>query len=123
MELSDYSKIHQMYYREVHRMKGHQVVVQEKVDGSQISFGRKDGKLFVRSKNQMIDIDNPDGMFAPAVAVLKTKELPDDYVFRGEYLKTPHHNVLTMTGYPKTISSSMISNLLMEVIIIFITQM
>ncbi|KKM39578.1 hypothetical protein LCGC14_1564140, partial [marine sediment metagenome] len=33
MKLSDYPKIHQMYHREVHRMKGHQVVVQEKVDG------------------------------------------------------------------------------------------
>ena len=101
MELSDYSKIHQLYHREVYRMKGHRVVVQEKIDGSQISFGRKDGKLFVRSKNRMIDTDCPDGMFANAVNVLKDKSLPDDYVFRGEYLKTPHHNVLDYDRIPK----------------------
>ena len=101
MELSDYSKIHQMYHREVHRMKGHPVVIQEKIDGSQISFGRKDGKLFVRSKNQMIDIENPDGMFANAVDVLKDRTLPEDFVWRGEYLKKPNHNVLAYDRIPK----------------------
>ena len=101
MELSDYSKIHQMYHREVHRMKGHRVVIQEKIDGSQISFGRKEGELFVRSKNRMINIECPDGMFAPAIAVLKDRVLPDDYVFRGEYLKTPNHNVLNYDRIPK----------------------
>lgn len=101
MELSDYPKIHQLYHREVHRMKGHQVVVQEKIDGSQISVGRKDGKLFVRSKNQMIDLDNTEKMFADAIAVLKTKKLPEGYVFRGEYLKTPKHNVLAYDRIPK----------------------
>ncbi len=101
MELSDYSKVHQLYHREVHRMKGHQVVVQEKVDGSQISFGRKGGKLFVRSKNQMINTENPDGMFANAVGVLRDRPLPDNYVFRGEYLKTPKHNVLDYGRIPK----------------------
>ncbi len=100
MELSDYSKIHQMYHREVYRMKGHQVVVQEKIDGSQISFGSKDGKLFVRSKNQMINLDDTEKMFAPAVDVLKTKDLPDGCVFRGEYLKTPKHNVLNYNRIP-----------------------
>ncbi len=101
MELSDYSKIHQMYHREVYRMKGHQVVIQEKIDGSQISFGRKDGKLFIRSKNKMIDIDCPDGMFSPAIAALENRPLPDGYVFRGEYLKVPKHNVLAYDRIPE----------------------
>ena len=101
MDLSDYSKIHQLYHREVHRMKGHQVVIQEKVDGSQISFGMKNGELFARSKNRMIDIENPDNMFGCAIAVLKTKNLPESYVFRGEYLKTPKHNVLAYNRIPK----------------------
>ncbi len=101
MELSDYSKIHQIYHREVHRMKGHQVVVQEKIDGSQVSFGKKDGELFVRSKNQMIDLDNTEKMFAAAVKVLKTKDLPEGYVFRGEYLRTPKHNVLAYDRIPQ----------------------
>lgn len=100
MELSDYSKVHQLYHREVHRMKGHRVVIQEKIDGSQLSFGRKEGQLFVRSKNRMINIENPDGMFALAVEVLKDRPLPDNYVFRGEYLKVPKHNVLDYDRIP-----------------------
>ena len=82
-------------------MKGHQVVVQEKIDGSQISFGKKGGELFVRSKNKMIDVDCPDGLFANAVSVLKDRSLPEGYVFRGEYLKTPKHNVLAYDRIPK----------------------
>ena len=82
-------------------MKGHQVVVQEKIDGSQISFGKKGGELFVRNKNKMIDVDCPDGLFANAVSVLKDRSLPDGYVFRGEYLKTPKHNVLAYDRIPK----------------------
>ena len=101
MELSDYSKIHQLYHREVHRMQGHQVVVQEKIDGSQISFGKKDGELFVRSKNQMINLDDPEKMFANAVGVLKSKDPPEGYVFRGEYLKIPKHNVLKYDRIPQ----------------------
>ena len=101
MNISDYSKIHQLYHWEVHRMKGHQVIIQEKIDGSQISVGRKDGKLFIRSKNKMVDVDNPDSMFLAAVNVLRDRPLPDGYVFRGEYLKTPHHNVLDYDRIPK----------------------
>lgn len=101
MNISGYSKIHQLYHREVYQMKGHQVVIQEKIDGSQISFGRKEGVLFVRSKNQMINIECPDGMFALAVEVLKDRTLPDGYVFRGEYLKVPKHNVLAYDRIPK----------------------
>ncbi len=101
MQLSDYSKVHQLYHREVVRMKGHQVVVQEKIDGSQISFGQKGGELFVRSKNRMVDLDSPDKMFADAVAVLKTRDLPENMVFRGEYLRTSHHNVLNYNRRPK----------------------
>ncbi len=101
MELSDYSKVHQLYHREIHRMKGHQVVVQEKIDGSQISFGKKDGELFVRSKNRMVDLDSPDKMFANAVEILKNRPLPDGYVFRGEYLKVPKHSVLAYDRIPK----------------------
>ncbi|KKL69410.1 hypothetical protein LCGC14_2115270, partial [marine sediment metagenome] len=101
MELSGYSKIHQIYHREVHWMKGHQVVIQEKIDGSQISFGRKDGVLFIRSKNRMIDIENPDNMFGCAIAVIKSKTLPGGYVFRGEYLRTPKHNVLNYDRIPQ----------------------
>ncbi len=68
---------------------------------SQLSFGRKDGELFVRSKNKMVNLDAPDNMFGPAVAVLKDRSLPDGYVFRGEYLNKPKHNVLAYDRIPQ----------------------
>jgi len=49
----------------------------------------------------MVNLDYPDQMFAPAVAILKSKTLPEGYVFRGEYLKNPNHNVLAYDRIPK----------------------
>lgn len=100
MSLTGYSKVHQMYHRETQKMRGKLLTIQEKVDGSQISFGRRDGKLFVKSHNHMIDIDNPEKMFALAVQNLKDLMLPDGIVFRGEYLSKPKHNTLTYDRVP-----------------------
>ena len=51
MKLPSYPKI-----KYQGRLQG-QVYVQEKLDGSQISFGLVDGKLQVRSKNTALDRD------------------------------------------------------------------
>lgn len=77
-------------------------VVQEKVDGSQISFGVIDGAVMIRSKNQDISTDQ-DGMFFAAIeAIYKAKaNLPEGLVFRGEYLAKPKHNTLTYGRIPK----------------------
>lgn len=79
------------------------VVVEEKIDGSQISFGLVDGALHVRSKNRAIDLDNPDSMFAKAVEVLVplTGHLVEGVIYRGEYLQRPRHNTLAYERTPK----------------------
>lgn len=103
MMLSGYSKIHQIYHRDTARMMGEMVVVQEKVDGSQISFGAKDGVLSIRSKKQDIS-QHETNTFTLAVENLKAVHaglpLPDNYVFRGEYLSKPKHNVLDYDSVP-----------------------
>jgi len=42
-----------------------EVTIEEKVDGSQFSFGLIDGELQCRSHNQQLVIDEPEKMFAP----------------------------------------------------------
>ncbi len=101
--LSNYSKIHQIYHRDTARMMGEQVIIQEKIDGSQISFGRKGDDLCVRSKNQGIS-QHETNMFTLAVQNIKAiderRPLPDGDVFRGEYLSRPKHNVLDYDRTP-----------------------
>ena len=78
------------------------IVIQEKVDGSQLSFGvNDDGKLFVRSKKVNLDLDNA-GMFRPVVDHLKTLTalLFPGWWYRGEYLRQPKHNALTYGRTP-----------------------
>lgn len=78
------------------------VDIEEKVDGSQISFGIAEGKLVVYSKGSRVNIDAP-GMFSNGVSFIKTIApiLPDNIVVRGEYLQRPRHNVLVYDRVPK----------------------
>lgn len=79
------------------------VEITEKVDGSQLGFGKVNGRLFVRSKGRELDLDNPDGMFQKAVDYVKQIEslLPDNTTFYGEYLSKPKHNTLAYDRVPK----------------------
>lgn len=78
------------------------VVVQEKIDGSQISFGMFDGELRIRSKAAIIDPENPEGMFRISVENIKAiaNELRNGWTYRGEYLQKPKHNALCYDRVP-----------------------
>lgn len=84
-------------------LKGDDVEITEKVDGSQISFGVIDGELMIRSKNQRLHIGADNGMFN--AAVLKITELQHiltpGYVYRGEFFMKPKHNTLAYDRVPK----------------------
>ena len=79
------------------------VIVEEKVDGSQISFGMIDGELHIRSKGAEIHTDAPDKMFAAGVDEIKLvcSDLIPNATYRGEYLKSPRHNVLKYDRVPE----------------------
>lgn len=83
---------------------GKPAVFQEKVDGSQFSFGLVDGEIHMRSKNQPIQMNGNGGMFSLArdtVAFLSKRNLlPHDVIFRGEYLSKPKHNTLKYGRVP-----------------------
>lgn len=79
------------------------VLVEEKMDGSQFSFGvDADGELHCRSKGAEINVDEPEGMFKKAVdAMLEiAPNLNPFWVYRGEYLQKPRHNAITYGRVP-----------------------
>ncbi len=97
-----YPKIYNMGHRAIATLFDGEVHIQEKVDGSQFSFGSFDGVVRCRSRNKEIDMDNPDKMFRKAVdAVLRRRHLlRDGWTYRGEYLNSPSHNTLEYGRVP-----------------------
>lgn len=80
------------------------VRLDEKVDGSQITFGVFEGnKLVIRSKSKELDLDNPEKMFALAVQSIKERrtKLVPGVTYHAEYLQKPRHNVLQYGRVPK----------------------
>lgn len=84
---------------------GNPVVLQEKIDGSQFSFGVVDGELFCRSRNQQIDLSDPPKMFMKGIETVELLfqegRLKEGWTYRGEYLSKPKHNTLAYGRVPK----------------------
>lgn len=91
------------------------VIVEEKVDGSQFSFGvftqepGTDGdecpppELRVRSKGATMISDAPEKMFTKAVESVRQRAalLHPNWTYRAEYLAKPKHNALTYNRVPE----------------------
>ena len=78
------------------------VIVEEKVDGSQFSFGLFDGELKARTKGATLNLLAPEKMFARAVEVIQrlAPNLRNGWTYRGEYLAKPKHNTLVYSRVP-----------------------
>lgn len=102
--LHSYPNIYALGHRYLEELLADPVVVQEKVDGSQFSFGLVDGALHCRSKWVVIDPQSPPKLFAKAVAtvqrIVSEHTLPDGVVFRGEVLDAPKHNTIAYGRAP-----------------------
>jgi len=101
--ISSYSKVFAVGHKWVLDIFDDPVIVQEKVDGSQISFGVIDGELSIRSSGATIYIESAPKMFNKAIAtILELKdELKPGLIYRGEYLSKPKHNTLAYDRVPK----------------------
>lgn len=103
MNLTAYPSILTLGHKHLAGLFDGPVLVEEKIDGSQFSFGLIGGKLLIRSKSKEMSALAPEKMFAPAVAYVRSIEhlLVPGWVYRGEYLQKPKHNCLTYGRIPK----------------------
>lgn len=102
-KLSSYPSIFNIGHRNIVDLFADAVVVQEKVDGSQFSFGKNEnGEILCRSKGTQIVVSNPDRMFARAVETVQS--LVDKLIvgaeYRGECVNSLRHNTLTYERMP-----------------------
>lgn len=109
-----YPSIYALGHRAIADLLTVPVNVEEKVDGSQFSFGlfptyTPDGEpdggtvLRVRSKGATMLPDAPEPMFAAAVETAKrlAPYLHRGWTYRGEYLAKPRHNGLAYDRVPE----------------------
>ncbi len=76
------------------------VLVEEKVDGSQFSFGLFGGEYRARSKGKQLILDAPEKMFAAAAEHIQSLPLKEGWTYRAEWLAKPKHNVLAYDRTP-----------------------
>jgi len=96
-----YPKIFTIGQRYIEDIFDGEVVVEEKLDGSQFAFSNIDGEIHMRSKGAIQYRQNPDAMFRQAVDYVSGLDLPERIVFYCEYLRVPKHNTLRYDRIPK----------------------
>lgn len=98
-----YPKVYALGHPSLKELFDDEVVITEKIDGSQFSFGVFDGEIKMRSKGQQIVVNAPEKMFLPAVeTVLRLKTLlADGFTYRAEFLSKPKHNALAYNRVPE----------------------
>jgi len=104
MKLPSYVSIYNFGHRAVANLLVGPVYVQEKVDGSQFSFGvGEDGTVMTRSKGSEVFLETADKLFKGAVEYVHSikDKLTPGYVYRGEVLCRPKHNTLAYDRVPR----------------------
>lgn len=108
MHLNSYPSIYNFGHRAVAGLLAGPVYVQEKVDGSQFSFGLvadpNSGELVVltKSKGATVYLETADKLFKGAVEYVHSikDKLTVGYTYRGEVLCRPKHNTLAYDRVP-----------------------
>lgn len=97
-----YTSLYNMGHAALASLFDNEVIVEEKIDGSQFSFGVINGELKCRSKGQELVVDFPEKMFTEAVDTVKKiqAQLSPGWTYRAEYLKKPKHNTLAYDRIP-----------------------
>jgi hypothetical protein len=98
-----YPKIYALGHPALRNLLNGPVTVQEKIDGSQLSFAKLDGRLRIRSKGREIFVEAPDKMFEEGVKYVQSIEskLVENWVYRCEYLRVAKHNSLCYSRIPR----------------------
>ena len=105
MKLRSYPKIYNLGHRAIEDVFLDEVVIQEKVDGSQFSFGVIDGELLLRSKGAQLFPGATDKLFTmavnTAVRLFEEGKLTEGWIYRGEAITSPKHNHLKYDRIPE----------------------
>jgi hypothetical protein len=101
-----YNSIYNLGHRALTELFSDNVLVEEKIDGSQFSFGKfifEDGNVCTkcRSKGCEINVDYPEKMFNKAVENIKPLDLKIGWTYRSEYLQKAKHNTLAYDRTPE----------------------
>lgn len=98
-----YPSIYNLGHGAIAELFNHPVIVEEKIDGSQFSFGLFEEGLKVRSKGCTLFIDAPEKMFTLACESVKSRAhlLHPGWTYRAEYLAKPKHNTLAYNRIPR----------------------
>jgi len=101
--LHSYPSIFNLGHKAVKTLFDTEVLIEEKVDGSQFSFGKHDGVLFMRSKGATLYEPVTDKLFrAAAEYVISIKDqLEEGWTYRWEVLCRPKHNSLEYERTPQ----------------------
>jgi hypothetical protein len=99
-QIHSYPSVMQIGHKMIADIFKSPVLVEEKIDGSQFSFGLIGGELVCRSKGKQQLLDAPDEMFKKAIEVIRTLILHPEWTYRGEYLAKPKHNTLAYSHTP-----------------------
>lgn len=102
MNINSYPKVYNLGHPAIRDLFDGPVVVEEKVDGSQFSFGILDGALCFRSRNKQI-VASAAEMFQDGVdSIIEIADLlTPGWVYRGEYLRVPKHNSIAYVRVPR----------------------
>jgi RNA ligase-like protein len=117
-ELPSYGKVYGVGHKDLADLLNGEIVVEEKIDGSQFSFSYVEGpeglELKCRSNGQQLPLiveKGEDGincvtttekMFRKAVAAAASRiHAQPGWVYRCEYLQSPKHNTLAYERTPK----------------------
>jgi len=103
-----YPKIFSLGHAALEGLFRDSVIVEEKIDGSQISFGvfkedSGEAGLRIKSKGATINAESPESLFDKAVEYLKSVQhlMVSGYAYRAEYLRQPKHNTLAYDRTPQ----------------------
>ncbi len=101
--IPSYPSIFNLGHKALETFFDNPIIVEEKVDGSQFSFGIVDGELSARSKGSDLVIESPEKMFTKGIETVKELEgvLTPGWIYRGEYLQKPKHNTLMYGRVPE----------------------
>jgi len=100
--IRSYGKIYNLGHKYLEHLLDEEVLIEEKIDGSQFSFQAHGDKLVFRSSGRELHYPVTDKLFASAVDYITSIKhcLTLGWIYRGEVLHQPKHNTICYNRIP-----------------------